>query len=89
MVIALLLIYVCSNDLSAGMGDPSDLIYPGGYGYGEIPHPQRGMEILVGLDCFGEMGMGWQYLMGFTLCHLYLLRLQRPGADGGGGHTEI
>ena len=89
MVIALLLIYVRSNDLSAGTGDPPDLIYPGGYGYAEIPHTQPGMEILVGLDCFGKMGMGWQYLLGFTHCHLYLLRPQRPGADVGGGRTEI
>ena len=42
-----LLIFMCVNKLLAGTGDPTDMIYPAGYGSGENSPPMTGMGILT------------------------------------------
>ena len=53
MVVVELLIFMCVNKLLAGTGDPSGMIYPAGYGSGEISPPMAGMGILAVLNFYG------------------------------------
>ena len=53
-----LLIFMCVNKLLVGMGDPSGMIYPAGYGSGENSPPMTSMGILAVLNFYGGDGSG-------------------------------
>jgi hypothetical protein len=71
VICELLIFYDATKGLLVGMGDPPGIIYPDGYGSGEIPPPVTRYG-----DTRGVILLSWGWVWGvhtrwgFTHCHL-------------------
>ena len=68
MVVVELLIFMCINKLLVGTGDPPGMIYPAGYGSGEIFMTGTGLEWPYPMEIYPLPSLAVQCRRGKSPC---------------------